>query len=86
VTYKVRWQEEALEDLLSLPKKNAEQIVKKVETYLTQNPQNLGKALTGKFSGLYRYRMGDYRIIYEIIKQELCIYVVHIGHRKDVYD
>lgn len=77
--YNVLWQDEALKDLLRLPRKEAAAIVKKVDNYLAQNPQKIGKALTGDFSGLYRFRYGDYRIIYEIHQQTLRIYVIIIS-------
>ncbi len=38
------------------------------------------------YSNAYRIRLGDYRVIYEIRNLELIIFVVKIGHRKDVYN
>ncbi|MFZ2727376.1 MAG: type II toxin-antitoxin system RelE/ParE family toxin [Methylococcaceae bacterium] len=49
------------------------------------NPRQMGKALTGNFKGLWRYRIGDYRVICEIIDNELIIVAIEIGHRKDIY-
>jgi len=48
------------------------------------NPRNQGKALKGGLK-LWRYRMGNYRLICEIKDQELIIVVVTLGHRKGVY-
>lgn len=45
----------------------------------------LGKKLSGEFEGFYSVRVWPYRIIYTVIKKELIILVVDIGHRKDVY-
>lgn len=47
------------------------------------DPRSLGKALKGEH--LWRYRVGDYRVIAEIRDDELIILVITIGHRKDVY-
>ena len=49
------------------------------------NPRSLGKALTGKYAGLWRYRVGNYRLICEINDKEIIILVLEIDHRKDVY-
>ena len=48
-------------------------------------PKSLGKSLKGSFSNLWRYRIGDYRIICEIQYEQILILVVRIGHRKDIY-
>ncbi len=84
--YTVKWDEDALEDLSSLGKTEAIRIVKKIESHLVKDPLNLGKPLTGNLAGLYRYRIGDYRVIYQIFENELIVVVVRVGHRKDVYE
>ena len=50
-----------------------------------EDPRNSGKALKGPLGGLWRYRVGDYRIICEIRDGELCILVLELGNRKAVY-
>ena len=49
------------------------------------NPRITGKALTNNFKGLWRYRIGDYRLICEIRDKELVILSLAIGHRKEIY-
>ncbi len=83
--YQIRWDTEALEDLRALGSAEARRIIKKVETHLVKAPLNLGKPLSGNFSGIYRYRIGDYRVLYQVIQEEVLIDVVAVGHRKDVY-
>lgn len=51
---------------------------------IKQNPF-LGKPLVGNLSGLWRLRIDKYRVIYQIKKNELIIYVLDIGHRKNIY-
>ena len=52
-----------------------------------ENPRATGKALVGKIFGSYwRYRVGDYRIICDIQDNEICILVIEIGNRKEVYE
>ena len=51
----------------------------------TDNPRLLGKSLSGKLSNIWRYRIGDYRLLAKIEDKQFVILVVHVGHRKDVY-
>lgn len=44
-----------------------------------------GKALVGNFAGLWRYRVGDFRIICKIDGETITILVLDIGHRKEIY-
>ncbi|MBC6435394.1 type II toxin-antitoxin system RelE/ParE family toxin [Nostoc sp. HG1] len=55
---------------------------------LEQNPRSHPniKALKGDYSGYYRYRMGDYRIIYSIETEQVQVFVISIAHRRDAYE
>jgi mRNA interferase RelE/StbE len=49
------------------------------------DPRSTGKALTGPLGGLWRYRMGDYRIICDIQDRKLVVLVIAFSHRSDAY-
>ena len=51
----------------------------------TENPRRFGHPLTGDLKGLWRYRIGDYRIIAAIEEQRFVVLVVSVGHRREVY-
>jgi mRNA interferase RelE/StbE len=71
-------------DLKALPKLDQRKVLEQIGKVLAKNPY-LGKALSGEFKGLYRWKTGRFRVIYEIHKDVLIILVLKIGHRKDVY-
>jgi mRNA interferase RelE/StbE len=50
-----------------------------------ENPRQWGKPLHGEKRGLWRYRVGDYRIICDIQHETITILVLAVGHRKEVY-
>ena len=50
-----------------------------------ENPRSRGKALVENMRGLWRYRVGDYRVICEIQDSKIIISVLKIGHRKNIY-
>lgn len=49
------------------------------------DPRQWGKPLHGEKRGLWRYRVGDYRLICDIQDEKIIILVLELGHRKDVY-
>ena len=51
----------------------------------TDNPRKHGKALIGDKKGLWRYRIGSYRLIVEIQDSRLIVLILTFGHRSDVY-
>ncbi len=65
----------------------AKKIAKSFEI-LEQNPYSHPniKALKGKLKGLYRYRVGNYRIIYQINNQTIQVIIVKIAHRQNIYE
>ncbi len=50
-----------------------------------EDPRRFGKALTGDKSGLWRYRIGDCRLLCLIADSELVILALTVGHRREVY-
>ena len=50
-----------------------------------ENPRSRGKALTGNLRGLWRYRVGDYRMICDILDDELVVLAIEIAHRSEAY-
>jgi mRNA interferase RelE/StbE len=51
----------------------------------SDDPRRLGQALTGDRKGLWRYRVGDYRIVASIEDDRFVVLVVTVGHRREVY-
>lgn len=49
------------------------------------HPEKLGKQLKGEWSGLWRFRTGEYRIIAKLENETMVIFVLRVGHRKDIY-
>ncbi|NIJ38635.1 mRNA interferase RelE/StbE [Sphingopyxis panaciterrae] len=49
------------------------------------DPRQRGKALTGGLKGLWRYRVGDYRIVVRIYDEQLLVLVLTLAHRCEVY-
>ena len=71
-------------------KKLDSSISKRILDYLEQlelidDPRSRGKALTSNLAGLWRYRVGDYRILCRIHEDKLVITVIEIAHRSTIY-
>lgn len=78
-------------DFQKIFKKLDSSVQKLVASYIKHNLENTddprihGKALIGDKKGLWRYRIGNYRLIVEIQDDKLIILILTFGHRKDVY-
>ena len=74
----------AVRDVRGLPAGVAERTRRGLER-LAEDPR-LGKPLQGELRPFWSYRVGDYRIVYEIRDGELVVLVVMIGHRREIYE
>ena len=84
--YKVEFEKKAREDLRRLDFAVSSRIRKFLRRVATQGlPRSTGKPLTGNLAGLWRYRVGDYRLIARIEDERLLIVMVRIEHRSKVY-
>ena len=84
----INYTESALRQLKKLDRPTALRILDYINerVALADDPRILGKSLVGPKLGAYwRYRVGDVRVICNIQDGELCVLVVEIGHRKQVY-
>ena len=74
----------AVRDIRELPAAVAERARRGLER-LAENPR-LGKPLQGELRPFWSYRVGDYRVVYEIRAHELVVLVVMLGHRREIYE
>jgi len=81
--YKLFFKKSVQKDFDAIPKKDLRRILNRIEA-LAKDPRPHGcEKLTGQER--YRLRQGRYRIVYSIQDDELTVWVVKVGHRKDIY-
>jgi mRNA interferase RelE/StbE len=85
LAYEVVWHDMVKSDLSSLTKDEAARVIASVKDRLVRDPATLGKPLKGILKGLFRYRVGPYRVIYAIDHAERRLIVLHVRHRKSAY-
>lgn len=85
--WKVEYDEKATRELLKLDKQTARRIKKYLDERIAmdENPRRFGEPLAENLTGLWRYRVGDYRVIAEIQDDVLLVLVLQAGHRRNVY-
>mgnify|MGYP001758102811 FL=1 len=75
-----------LKQLKKMDKPVAQRVLDELEKLeLSEYPQEHCKALTGNYSGLWRYRMGSYRVILDIDQGTLVLLALEVGHRSSIY-
>ena len=82
MSFKIAFKKSVARDLKRIGKDQADKILRKIEEEL---PAKAGTfpTLTGKFSGLRKFRVGDYRVIYSIVGDTALI--LRISHRREAY-
>ena len=83
--YKVEFTREAVDDLRHLDKAVAQRILRKLK-WLSDNFDTVTpEALTAELKGLFKLRVGSYRVIYEVKRSERLLTIHFVSHRKDIY-
>ncbi len=86
MSYTVEFLPEAIVDLEALTSSVQERILRKIR-WLSENFDQVSpQALSADLSGLFKLRVGDYRIIYSFDTQVQCLTIHKVGHRRDVYN
>ena len=82
MVYRVDYKRSVIHDLKKIDRAVVERILHEIESGLAENPES-GEALSGQFKGLYKYRIGNWRVIYSIFSDSILI--LRIRHRSVVY-
>ena len=87
MAWTIDYADTAKEQLRKLDKQTARRIVDFMDERIAglENPRSTGKALTGPLGGLWRYRVGDCRVICDIQDNALRVLVVQVGNRREIY-
>lgn len=83
--YDIRILEAAARDLAHLEKPIGRRIGQRIHWLATNLESICLEALTGDLAGLYKLRVGDYRIIYEVLWDERTLLIHAVGHRREIY-
>ena len=87
MAWTVSFEPRALDDLKKLDQHTQRRVVRFLQERIAghHNPRDFGKPLTGDKVGLWRYRVGEYRVVCRIDDEQQAVLVLRIAHRKDVY-
>lgn len=84
MVYRIEFKSSVTHDLRQLDKETASRILSQINESLSHDPR-AGESLHGEFAGLYKLRVGAYRIIYAIISKDRVV-VLRIRHRSKAYE
>ena len=85
--WKIEYTETAKKAFLAIDKQAAKRIKKYLDERIAteDDPRRFGEGLTENLAGLWRYRVGNFRVIAEIQEHKVVVLIVRIGHRSKVY-
>ena len=84
--FKIHFLEEANKDLTNLNKNDSRIILKKINWLALNVKTAKHLSLSANLAGLYKLRVGDFRVIYQVLDKESILLIHAVGHRKDIYD
>ncbi len=83
MTWTVIYHHEVDEDLQSVGVSTARRIVRAIDARLTRSPLDFGSPLSGNLANFSKLRVGDCRVVYQVLKTEVVVYVLAVGPRRD---
>ncbi|HUU05256.1 MAG TPA: type II toxin-antitoxin system RelE/ParE family toxin [Patescibacteria group bacterium] len=87
MAWQIEFDSEAENDLKKIDREMQRRILRYLRERIAtgKDPRRFGAPLRRELSGLWKYRLGDYRIICRIEDKKVVVYVISVGHRKDIY-
>lgn len=84
MAYRIEVKPQAEKALARIPNPHRRRVAKAIDS-LARVPRPSGCVKLAGADDAYRLRVGDYRIVYQIVDRVLVVYVIRVAHRKDVY-
>ena len=72
-----------IEDFKNIDSSLRHLILRAIHKKLTQDPEHYGSPLSGEYKSYWKLRVGDYRVIYKILKDKILVMVIKVGIRRD---
>ncbi len=84
----IEFDDRARRELRKLDSKTQQEILRYLRERIagSADPKQFGKPLRMNLAGLWRYRVGDYRLICRFEEDRLVVFVIKVGHRREVYE
>jgi mRNA interferase RelE/StbE len=87
MTWKVEFDNRARKELRKLDEESQKRILNWLRSNIAtkRDPKRLGQPLKGRLKGMWRYKVGEYRLMCQIQSKKILVLILRIGHRRDVY-
>lgn len=88
MTWTVEFDNAAAKELRKLDRQTQREILRyfRERIAIDEDPRRFGKSLSSDLTGLWRYRVRNYRMICNIEDEKLIVLILRVGHRKDIYE
>jgi mRNA interferase RelE/StbE len=86
VQWEIEYTESAFKEIKAIDKSIKKILLRAIEEKLMVDPLKFGTPLRRNLAGLFKLRVGNYRIIYQIKNKEVVVLVIAVGHRSNVYE
>jgi mRNA interferase RelE/StbE len=83
MTWVITYHKDVEKDLKRVGSFAAKRILQAIDTKLTKAPLEFGNPLTGNLMPLRKLRVGDYRVVYQVMNHQVLVYVLAVGPRRD---
>jgi len=83
MSWAVIYHQDVADDLESVGPSAARRIMRAIDTKLTTEPLQFGAPLSANLSGFRKLRIGDYRVVYQVVEKKVIVYVLAVGPRRD---
>ena len=83
MNWRIIYHQDVEGDLESVGPSAARRVIRAIDTKLSKAPTQFGAPLSGNLANFRKLRVGDYRIVYQVVEAKVIVYVLGVGPRRD---